>query len=223
LLEKIETFANLNVELTTKIEKLETNAPSSTTDESLIKKNQKLKSKLDFSLEAYESLLEKMKNLCIHNNELTSKLENIDNTTEAPKIDITEIIKKDASTSCLGLIHINPNPCKQVLVESIIIESCSDKIARENEELRQEVARLGKALYDKKGKAKQTQPTQDNTTVGVNKPVEGETVVCWLYRKEGHKSYQCKAKTRGDKKKSQQARSSTPIPTRWTRRLLPYT
>jgi hypothetical protein len=28
----------------------------------------------------------------------------------------------------------------------------------ENEQLRQEVARLGKALYDKKGKAKQTQP-----------------------------------------------------------------
>jgi hypothetical protein len=61
LLEKIKTFANLNVELTTKIKKLETNAPSSTTDESLIKKNQKLKSKLDISLEAYESLLEKMK------------------------------------------------------------------------------------------------------------------------------------------------------------------
>jgi uncharacterized protein YjaG (DUF416 family) len=59
LLEKIKTLANLNVELTTKIKKLETNAPSSTTDESLIKKNQKLKSKLDISLEAYESLLEK--------------------------------------------------------------------------------------------------------------------------------------------------------------------
>jgi hypothetical protein len=28
----------------------------------------------------------------------------------------------------------------------------------ENEQLRQEVARLGKALYDMKGKAKQTKP-----------------------------------------------------------------
>jgi hypothetical protein len=146
--------------------------------------------------------LKKMKKICIHNNELTSKLENIGNTIEAPKIDITEIIKKDDSTCFLGLIHINPNPCKQVLVESIIVESCSDKIARENEELRQEVSHLGKALYDKKGKARQTQPTQDNTTAGVNKSVEGETVVCWLYHKEGHESYQCKAKTRGDKKKS---------------------
>jgi hypothetical protein len=57
------------------------------------------------------------------------------------------------------------------------------------------VARLGKALYDKKGKAKQIQPPQDSTTAGVNKPVEGETVICRLYHKEGHKSFQCKAKT----------------------------
>jgi hypothetical protein len=47
----------------------------------------------------------------------------------------------------------------------------------ENGLLKQEVARLGKALYDKKGKAKQTQPLEDNTTAGVNKPVEGEIMV----------------------------------------------
>jgi hypothetical protein len=41
LLEKFETFANLNCELTTKIEQLESNAPSSATDDSLIKKNKK--------------------------------------------------------------------------------------------------------------------------------------------------------------------------------------
>jgi hypothetical protein len=46
LLEKIETFAILNCELTTKIEQLESNAPSSTTDDSLVKKNEKLKPKL---------------------------------------------------------------------------------------------------------------------------------------------------------------------------------
>jgi hypothetical protein len=37
LLENFETFANLNYELATKIEQLESNAPSSTTDESLVK------------------------------------------------------------------------------------------------------------------------------------------------------------------------------------------
>jgi hypothetical protein len=30
--------------------------------------------------------------------------------------------------------------------------------------------------------------------------MEGEIVVCWIYHKEGHKSYQCKAKT-GEKEK----------------------
>jgi hypothetical protein len=34
----------------------------------------------------------------------------------------------------------------------------------------------------------------------VNKPVEGETVICRLYDKEGHKSYQCNAKI-GDKQR----------------------
>jgi hypothetical protein len=90
----------------------------------------------------------------------------------------------------------------------------------ENEKLKQEVARLGKALYDKKGKAKQIQPLQDNTTAGVNKPVEGETVICRLCHKEGHKSYQCKAKTEDSSSKSQQEKSPTPTSTRWIKRLL---
>jgi hypothetical protein len=46
LLEKFETFANLNCELTTNIEQLESNAPSSATDDGLIKKNEKFKAKL---------------------------------------------------------------------------------------------------------------------------------------------------------------------------------
>jgi hypothetical protein len=53
----------------------------------------------------------------------------------------------------------------------------------ENEQLKQEVAHLGKALYDKKGKTKLIQPPQDNTTAGVNKPMEGETVICRLCHK----------------------------------------
>jgi hypothetical protein len=75
-----------------------------------------------------------------------------------------------------------------------------NEVEKENEQLRQEVSCLGKALYDKKGKAKQIQHSQGNTTAGVNKPMEGETLICRLCHKEGHKSYQCKAKT-GDKQK----------------------
>jgi hypothetical protein len=197
LLENFKIFANLNCELTTKIEQLESKAPSSTIDDSLVKKNEKLKAKLASSQDVIENLLEKIEILSIHNN----KLENIGSTPEAPKIYIPEIIKRDAYTSCLYSINVNSNPCNQVLFKNVVIETCLDEIATKNELLKQEVVYLGKALYDKKDKTKQTQHSQYNTTSGVNKHVEGETMVCLLCHKEGHKSYQCKAKTRGDKKK----------------------
>jgi hypothetical protein len=65
---------------------------------------------------------------------------------------------KNISTSCLDLIDVNSNPCNQVLVKNVIVETCSDEIAMQNELLSQEVDHLVKALYDKKGKAEQTQP-----------------------------------------------------------------
>jgi hypothetical protein len=128
----------LNYDLSTKIEQLESSAPSTATDDGLIKDNEKLKAKLASSQEAIENLLGKMEILSIHNNKLTTKLENIGSTPP---------------TSCLDLID-DSNPCNQVLVKNVIIETCSDEIAMENEQLKQEVACLGKALYDKKDKAK---------------------------------------------------------------------
>jgi FtsZ-binding cell division protein ZapB len=154
--ENFETFVNLNCELSTKIEQLESNAPSSATNDGLIKKNEKLKAKLASSQEAIENLLGKMEIVGIHNNELTTKLENIGNTLGVSLVEMPKIIKKDASTSCFDLID-DSNPCNQVLVNNVVIETCLDEIAMENEKLKQEVARLGKALYDKKGKAKQIQ------------------------------------------------------------------
>jgi hypothetical protein len=173
----------------------------------LIKRNEKLKAKLGSSQEAIENLLGKMEILSIHNNELTTKLENIGSTPEVSLVEIPEIIKKDASSSWFDLID-DSNSCNQVLVENIVVETCSNEVAKENEQLKQEVDRLGKALYDKKGKAKQIQPPQDNTTAGVNKPVEGESVICRLCHKEGHKSFQCKAKTR-DKQKEKLKQNPT--------------
>jgi FtsZ-binding cell division protein ZapB len=129
LLEKFETFANLNYELSTKIEQLETSAPSTATDDGLIKKNEKLKAKLASSQEAIENLLGKMEILSIHNNELTNKLENIGSTPEVSLVEIPEIIKKDASTSCFDLID-DSNPCNQVLVKNIVVETCSNKVAK---------------------------------------------------------------------------------------------
>jgi FtsZ-binding cell division protein ZapB len=110
LLEKFETFANLNCELSTKIEQLESSASSTATDDSLIKKNEKLKAKLASSQEAIKILLGKMEILSIHNDELTTKLENIGSTPEVSLVEIPELIKKDASTSCFDLID-NSNLC----------------------------------------------------------------------------------------------------------------
>jgi hypothetical protein len=99
LLEKFETSANLNSELSTKIELLESSAPSTATDDCLIKNNEKLKAKLASSQETIENLLGKMEILSIHNRELTTKLENIGSTPEVSLVQIPKIIKKDASTS----------------------------------------------------------------------------------------------------------------------------
>jgi hypothetical protein len=73
-----------------------------------------------------------MEILSIHNNELTIKLESICSTPGASLAEILEIIKKDASTSCFDLID-DSNPCNRVLVKNIIIETCSDEIAMDNE------------------------------------------------------------------------------------------
>jgi FtsZ-binding cell division protein ZapB len=142
LLEKFETFSNLNCELSTKIEQLESSAPSTATDDGLMKKNEKLKDKLASSQESIENLLGKMEILSIHNNELTTKLESIDSTLEVSLVEIPEIIKKDAYTSCFDLID-DSNPCNQVLVKNVVIETCWDEIAIKNVQLKQEVAHHG--------------------------------------------------------------------------------
>jgi ABC-type oligopeptide transport system ATPase subunit len=87
LLEKFETFANLNCELSTKIEQLESSAPSLATDDDLIIKNEKLKAKLASSQEAIENLLEK-----------------IGSTPRVSLIEIPKIIKKKDALLLLALI-----------------------------------------------------------------------------------------------------------------------
>ena len=78
----------------------------------------------------------------------------------------------------------------------MIVETCDDLIAKENDELKQEVERLMADLrrLKDKGTQGQVQPSQDNTSAGVKKLEKGETVTCFKCHKEGHKSYQCKEK-----------------------------
>ena len=78
----------------------------------------------------------------------------------------------------------------------------------ENEQLKQEVACLTKDLTQVKGKTEQAQLHQDNTVKGVKKLDEGQTVVCYVCHKEGHKSYECKVKNGGGAKKKEKKQTS---------------
>ena len=63
--------------------------------------------------------------------------------------------------------------CNQVCVEKVIVDTCTQEVAIENEQLKQEVAHLTKDLTQVKGKAEQAQLHQDNTIKGVKKLDEG--------------------------------------------------
>jgi hypothetical protein len=66
-------------------------------------------------------------------------------------VGIPEIIKKDASTSCFDLID-DSNPCNQVLVKNVVIETCSDEIAMENKQLKQRWLALARLCMTRKAK-----------------------------------------------------------------------
>jgi hypothetical protein len=87
----------------------------------------------------------------------------------------------------------------------------------ENEQLRQEVAHLTKDLTQVKGKIEPTQPHQDNIVKGVKKLDEGQTMVCYICHKEGHKSYECKVKNgRGEKKKEKNKKQTSKLSNTYT-------
>ena len=134
LLEQYETFANLNMQLSTKIEQLETSRNTNNctiNDEQLVKKNEKLKEKLARSQDDYKSLLAKMETMCKHCDELTNKVANLEavgiTPTEAPKKkgSIFDMPKMDASTSCNDLC-LNSSLCNQVCVEKVI-DTCTQR------------------------------------------------------------------------------------------------
>ena len=132
--------------------------------------------------------------MCKHCDELTNKVTNLEavgiTPTETPKKkgSIFNMPKKDASTSCNDLYLVSPL-CNQVCVKKVVVDTCTQEVAMENEQLKQEVARLTKDLTQVKDKAEQAQLHQDNTIKGVKKLDEGQTVVCYVCHKEGHKSY----------------------------------
>ena len=57
----------------------------------------------------------------------------------------------NATTSCFNSID-KSNPCNEKYFENVVVESCDNLIAKENDELKQEVQRLMKDLARLKGK-----------------------------------------------------------------------
>ena len=64
--------------------------------------------------------------------------------------------KKDASTSCNDL-YLDSPLCNQVFVEKVVVDICTQEVAMENEQLKQEVAHLTKDLIQVQGKTEQSQ------------------------------------------------------------------
>ena len=125
--------------------------------------------------------------------ELKLKIESIKNETNDSlemKQSITcaiPISKGDASTSCIDLIDEScSNPCNEKCNENVVVESCDDLIAKENDELK-EVKRLMKNLYRLKGKSI-VQPSQDNREDMVKKLEKAITMTYFKFHQEGHKS-----------------------------------
>ena len=133
MLEQYENFANLNIELSTKIEQLKASATTNEctiNDEQLVKKNEKLKEKLASSQDAYKSLLAKMETMCKHCDELTNKVANLEavNSTltkaSKKKNSMVNMSKTDVSTSCDDLCLDSPL-CNQACVEKVVVDTCT--------------------------------------------------------------------------------------------------
>jgi len=198
--------------------------------ESLENKQKKFKNINDlntFLATNYEDLLCKFKLLSKKYEESKSKFESIKDTNDflETKESTPSTIsnpKVDASTSCLDLID-ESNPCNEKCFENIVVESCDDLIAKENNELKQEVQSLMKDLASLKGKSikSNVQPSQDNRKDMVKKFEKVSTVTCSKCHKKGHKSNKCsqsKKKLSDEKNKKKLTIKSSLIYTKPNRR-----
>ena len=94
---------------------------------------------------------------CLVHEELNIKIESINETNNFLEMKQSipcaiPISKVDASTFCIDLIDKScSNSCNEKCYENVVVESCDDLIAKENDELKQEVQRLMKDLARLKG------------------------------------------------------------------------
>ena len=103
----------INVELSTKIERLDASATTNActiNDEQLVKKNEKLKEKLASSQDAYKSLLTKIEIMCKHCDELTNKVANLEDAgttlTKAQKRKVLSLTCLKRMLLLLAMIYV---------------------------------------------------------------------------------------------------------------------
>ena len=150
-------------------------------------------------LQIFKDLMCKFKLLSKEHENLKLKFESINDTNDSLEMKQTilcaiPISRIDASTSCIDLIDEScSNPCNEKCNENVVVESCDDLIAKENDELKQEVEMLMKDLYRLKGKGIESnvQPSQDNREDMVKKLKKESTVTCSKCHKEYHESNKC--------------------------------
>ena len=132
-------------------------------------------------------MLSKFKLLSKEHEELKLKFESINDTNDSLEKKQTipcaiPISRVDASTSCIDLIDEScSNTCNEKYYENVVVKLCDDLIAKENDELKQEVEKLMKDLYRLKGKSIESnvQPFQDNREDMMKKLEKGSTVTCF--------------------------------------------
>jgi hypothetical protein len=134
--------------------------------------------------------------LSTEHKKLKLKIESINETNDSLEMKksiscVIPISKVNVSTSCIDLIDEScSSPCNEKYCENVVEESCDDLIAKENDELKQEVERLMKDLARLKGKSI-VQPSQDNRKDMVKKLEKRSIVTCFKCHQEDHKSNKC--------------------------------
>src|SRR6266540_1630732 len=207
--DKIKDLSKINDSLTTKLEKLN-------------ESHEELAKKYALLVESNNELLARYNKLVIKHEELTSSYKELENSkfdhlpsnTPSSNDEKLSVAKVDASTSCSDLLDM---PCFFSCID-IIVAPCSPlfnelsfvktNLARENNELKQEVEKVKEDLVEeKKSKVK---PSQDNG-LPMKKLEKRSTVSCSMFHESVHKSHEWKPrkKKKEDKKKATTTITST--------------
>src|SRR5438105_4147587 len=142
------------------------------------------------------------------------KIDHLPSNTPSSNDEKPSVAKVDVSTSCNDLLDM---PCSSSCIDIIVtpfspfcneFSSVKTNLARENDEIKQEVEKLKEDLVEvKKSKVK---PSQDNG-FPMKKLEKRSTVTCSIYHESDHKSHECKPrkKKKEDKKKATTTMTST--------------